>query len=189
MYRAYHNTEVCQLQLFSFSKCYILAYLFSQYHSVDDIKPPKILTRGASDDAKQKVTRALQEIQDRKNEIQPELERITREYQELQVEVQNSQKLVTETKGTIQSMKKTMNKLENSKRKLRELNERLETDNEEEKKQLVDRLKQRVLVSLKAMGAHSESYTQMMEATVKASGAKLNKEVTTVQERISRYVH
>jgi hypothetical protein len=152
---------------------------------VDYVKPAFMLTRGASDDAKEKVIRAVQEIQDRKNKIQPEVDRSTREHEELLVEVQNSQQRAKDAKSQIQNIQKLNAKLENSKRKLREAQAKLETDNEEEKKQLIDTLKQRVLVSLKAMSAHSESYKQMMEATVKTSGAKLNKEVTTVQERLS----
>lgn len=155
---------------------------------MDDIRPAKMLTRGASDDAKEKVNRALQEIQDGKDKIQPEYDQASRESEELLREVQNSQQRAKETKAKIQTIQRTMAKLENYKRKLREAQEKLETDNEDAKKQLVDELKQRVLVSLKAMGVHSESYKQMMDATVKASGAKLNKEVTTVQERITRYV-
>lgn len=162
--------------------------LFPQNNRVDYVRPANMLTRGASDDAKEKVIRAVQEIQDRKNKIQPEVDRTTREYEELLVEVQNSQQRAKDTKAQIQNIQKINAKLENYKRKLREAQEKLETDNEEEKKQLIDTLKQRVLVSLKAMSAHSESYKQMMEATVKTSGAKLNKEVTTVQERLSRLV-
>ena len=155
---------------------------------MDDIRPGRMLTRGASDDAKQKVTQALQEIQDRKNEIQPEVERTRREQEETLIEVQNSQKRTKDAKAQILMIQKSMNKLENIKRKLKDAEAKLDTDDEEEKKQKVDKLKQRVLVSLKAMNAHSESYNQMMEATVKASGAKLNKEITKVRDRITRYV-
>jgi predicted nuclease with TOPRIM domain len=147
-----------------------------------------MLTRGASDDAKQRVTRAVQEIQNRKNEIQPEVEQTTREHEQILGAVQNSQQRTKEVKLQIQTIRRSMSKLENCKRKLGDAQEKLETDNEEEKKQFVDKLKQRVHVSLKAMSAHSESYKQMMDATVKTSGAKLNMEVTTVQERITRYV-
>ena len=154
---------------------------------MDDINPAGILTRGVSDDAKQKVTEKLQEIQDRKNQIQPECDRITREHEELLQQVQNSQQNSKDAKQQIQAHQKIKSKLENYKRKLREAQKRLETDNEEEKRKILLEVKQRVVASLKAMGEHSNSYKKMMEATVKASGAKLNKEVTTVEERISRY--
>ena len=162
--------------------------LFCLTNRVDDVRPARMLTKGASDDAKQKVSQALKAIQNRKDLIQPEVERTTLEHGELLSKVQNSQQRAKDAKAQIQQIQKLVSKLNNYKRKLGEAQEKLEIDDEEEKKRLVDGLKQRVLVSIKAMSAHSESYKQMMEATVKTSGAKLNKEVTTVQERISRYV-
>ena len=155
---------------------------------MDDIRPPRLLSRGASDDAKQKVTRNLKEAQDRVNDMQPEFEQTKLEHDQLLAEVQDLQHQTKDTKAKIQTVQKLSKKLENCKRKQKEAQEKLETDDEEEKKQLVEKLKQRVVVSLKAMSAHSESYKLMMEATVKTSGAKLNKEVTTVHERVSRYV-
>ena len=155
---------------------------------MDDIKPARMLTRGASEDAKEKVARVLQEIQDRKNEIMPEVERTKRKEEELLIETQNSQQRAKDSREQIRMFQKSMTKLDNIKRKLKDAEAKLETDDEEEKQKQVDKLKQRVLVSLKAMSAHSESYKQMMDATVKASGAKLNKEIMVVQERVSRYV-
>jgi len=151
---------------------------------VDDIKPARFLSRGASDDAKQKVARTLKELEDSKNAIQPELEKTAREQQELLGEVQNSQQRAKSAKAQIQMIQRSVAKLENTKRKLKDAEDKLESDNAEAKIELVERLKQRVLVSLKAMDAHSEGYRKVMDATVKASGAKLNKELTTVQERM-----
>jgi len=153
---------------------------------VDNVPPARMLTKGASDDAKQKVSQALKAIQNRKDIIKPEIERTTREHEELLSQVQDSQQRAKDAKAQIQQIQRLVSKLNNYKRKLEEARAKLETDDEEEKKRLIGGLKQRVLVSLKAMSAHSVSYKQMMEATVKTSGAKLNKEVTTVQERISR---
>ena len=151
---------------------------------MDDIKPARFLSRGASDDAKQKVARTLKELEDSKNAIQPELEKTAREQQELLGEVQNSQQRAKSAKAQIQMIQRSVAKLENTKRKLKDAEDKLESDNAEAKIELVERLKQRVLVSLKAMDAHSEGYRKVMDATVKASGAKLNKELTTVQERM-----
>ncbi len=153
---------------------------------MDDIKPAGILTRGVSDDAKQKVAEKLQEIQERKNEIQPEYERITRENEELLIQVQNAQHILKDMRQKIQIHQKSEKKLQNYKRKLSEAERLLEQDNEDEKAELTNNLKAAVLAQIKAIGAHSQSYRKMMEATVKASGAKLNKEVTTAEERTTR---
>lgn len=153
---------------------------------MDDIKPAGILTRGVSDDAKQKVAEKLQEIQGRKNEIQPEYDQIVRENEELLIQVQNAQHILKDMKQKIQIHQKMEKKVENYKRKLREAEQLLEQDNEDEKTELTNKLKAAVLAQIKALGAHSLSYKKMMEATVKASGAKLNKEVTTAEERTTR---
>ena len=147
-----------------------------------------MLTRGVSDDAKQKVAEKLQEIQERKNQIQPEYDRIDHENEELLVQVQSAQEKLKDMKQKIQAHQKLEKKLENYKRKLRDAEKQLEGDNEDEKKSLTNKLKAQILGELKAMGAHSQSYKKMMEATVNASGAKLNKEVATVEERTTRYV-
>lgn len=153
---------------------------------VDDIKPASILTRGVSDDAKQKVAEKLREIQERKNQIQPEYDQIARENEELLGQVQNAQENLKDMKQKIQTHQKTEKKLENYKRKLSDAEKQLEGDNEDEKKNLTNKLKAQILGELKAMGAHSLSYKKMMEATVNASGAKLTKEVATVEERTTR---
>jgi len=152
---------------------------------VDDIKPAKMLTRGASDDAKQKMTEALEEIQDRENEIQPKINETTHEQEDLLKQVQNAQQLSKEKKAMMVMIRKTMQKLDNSKRKLREAEEKLEADDEDEKKKLVETVKQRLVLSLKAMKIYSESNKQMVELTVKASGVKVDKEFAMVQARVS----
>jgi chromosome segregation ATPase len=156
---------------------------------VDDIRPAKMLTKGGNNDvAKQELTQKMQELEDRKNQITPDIQRVDREQQELLMESQNSQQRVKDTKAEIHSVQKVHNKLKNTQRKLSETEEKLGTDDEEQKKELIGDLKKRAIVSLKAMNAHSESYNKVMEATVKASGARLNKELAVVEERTSRYV-
>jgi len=152
---------------------------------VDDIKPSRILSRGASDDAKQKVIQQLQEIESRKTEIQPKIDETAREENELLVQVQNAQQRCKDAKKKIQMIRKSIQKLENTKRKLRQAEEKLKTDDEEEKKQLVEKLKQCLAYSLKAMNAHSECNKKMVELTVKASGVKVDKEFAVVQARVS----
>ena len=101
---------------------------------------------------------------------------------------QNSQQRVKDTKADCHRIQQVHRKLKNFQRKLSETEEKLDTDDDEQKKELVGDLKKRAIVSLKAMNAHSESYNKVMEATVKASGARLNKELAVVEERTSRYV-
>ena len=156
---------------------------------VDDIRPSKILTKGGNNDvAKQELTQKMQELEDRKNKITPDIQRVDREQQELLIESQNSQQRVKDTKADCHRIQQVHRKLKNFQRKLSETEEKLDTDDDEQKKELVGDLKKRAIVSLKAMNAHSESYNKVMEATVKASGARLNKELAVVEERTSRYV-
>ncbi|VEU43232.1 unnamed protein product [Pseudo-nitzschia multistriata] len=152
---------------------------------VDDVRVARFLSRGASDDAKQRVTQKLREVKDRENEIQPKIEQCAREQEDLLLQVQQAQQRSKEIKAKIQTIKKLVQKLQNSKRKLREAEERLETDDEEEKRNLVRKLKQRLEASLKAMNAYSESNKKMVELTVEVAGFKVDKEFALVRARLS----
>lgn len=151
---------------------------------VDDIRPARMLTKGGNtDDAKKRLTQTMQDIKLERNQIEQDIQRVQSEHDELLSESQNSQTRTKDIKAKMHNVRKAKNKLLNIQRKLRETEEKLETSDDEEKKRMISELKNRANSSFKAMNVHSESYNKMMEATVKASGARLNKELAIVVER------
>ena len=146
-----------------------------------------MLTKGGNtDDAKKRLTQTMQDIKLERNQIEQDIQRVQSEHDELLSESQNSQTRTKDIKAKMHNVRKAKNKLLNIQRKLRETEEKLETSDDEEKKRMISELKNRANSSFKAMNVHSESYNKMMEATVKASGARLNKELAIVVERTTR---
>eukprot|EP00531_Pseudo-nitzschia_arenysensis_P017234 CAMPEP_0116132262 /NCGR_PEP_ID=MMETSP0329-20121206/9453_1 /TAXON_ID=697910 /ORGANISM="Pseudo-nitzschia arenysensis, Strain B593" /LENGTH=1129 /DNA_ID=CAMNT_0003626763 /DNA_START=129 /DNA_END=3518 /DNA_ORIENTATION=+ len=149
---------------------------------VDDIKPAKMLSRGASDDAKQRVIQKLEEKQKQKNELQPKFEQLESECNELERERDHAQSIYINGRHEIQELQKSQARLKNAKGKLKAAKKQLENNDDEKKKSIKDDLKKCVRILLTSMTAHSASHKLMMEAKVKSSGAQINKEIATGQE-------
>lgn len=153
---------------------------------VDDIKPAEWLTRGSTDNRKAEYQQKLEEKKRERDELLPALEKAQQEVEEVRVATQQAQAHLKDAQAGKNNVQKMINKLKTSQRKLADIEKELAKDDEEEKQRWIDKLNQRIHVSLKALQAQSDSYKLMMEATVSTSGARLRVEAAKVEERRCR---
>lgn len=154
---------------------------------VDDIRPARLLTKGGNtDNLKKQLTEKMDEEKRKMDEEKRKKDQITSEHDEILRESQNSQKQVKDLKAEITDVKKMKGRLQNIERKLQESEEKLKADDDKEKEKFIGKLKMRAIGSLTAMHMYSESYNKMMESTMKASGARLDKELAVTDERVTR---
>mmetsp|Transcript_2900 Transcript_2900/g.5510 ORF Transcript_2900/g.5510 Transcript_2900/m.5510 type:complete len:1133 (+) Transcript_2900:146-3544(+) len=166
--------------------CLISKYSHKPSIRVDDIKPARMLTRGASEEMKQRVEQELAEATSRRDKIRPSLERAEQELEEIRSMSQEAQHRVKSARENRNNAQKMLTKLQAANRKLGEIQAEIDKDEEGEKAEKVGKLNQRIKLSLKALQAHSQSYQKMLAATVKASGARLNREAAAFEESTSR---
>jgi chromosome segregation ATPase len=152
---------------------------------VDDIRPPKVLRLGASEDAEQRVMQELNVKEGRMAELQPTIDETKARLEEMTIQAQQSQQLVMDITNQIREADSWRNKLQVVEHKLREAESQLSVDNDHEKQEKIDKLNHRIRLSVKVLTSHSDSYKKMMLTTVKASGARLSKEAATVEERLA----
>jgi structural maintenance of chromosomes protein 5 len=150
---------------------------------VDDIRAASWLTRGASEEGKRSVEREWEEKKTDLEEHLPLIEKAQQEYEDMRAKSQQAQSRVKDFQADRTNVQKLINKLQSAQRKLKELEEELAKDDDEEKKNKINELSQRIHHSLKAIKAHSDCYKQMLESTVNASGVRLTVESATVKER------
>ena len=150
---------------------------------VDDIRPAKFLAPGVSEESKQRVQEELKVITERQREIQPAIEEAHRKKAEIEKEAQECREKFKNARDNVANLQKMINKKKNMEAKIRDNEKDLAVSNEEEKEQKAAELNRRIRYSLQALDAHSDSYKNMMKATIKYSGTRLNKEVATVLER------
>jgi chromosome segregation ATPase len=150
---------------------------------VDDIRAAKWLAKGVNEKAKQDVQQELDSINQQLGELQPAAEAAQQNVAELQEGTQKAMEKVKSAKTNMSDLQKLINKKRNAERKHQESVEQLSLDNEGEKKEKIGVLNNRIRHSLVALEAQAESYKRMMIATVKCSGARLNREVVANKER------
>ncbi|KAG7374323.1 chromosome segretation protein [Nitzschia inconspicua] len=150
---------------------------------VDEIRAAQWLTRGSSEEAKLSVERDLKEKRRQIEEIVPRLERTKGELEQVRLTSQEAQARLKDAHAFRVDAQKIINKLNASQRKLEAMEEELAKDDAEEKRTKVDQLNQRIHHSLKALKAHSDSYKLMLKATIETSGARLQVEAATIEER------
>jgi structural maintenance of chromosomes protein 5 len=150
---------------------------------VDDIKVASWLSRGASEEGKRNVERELKEKKEDLEELLPLIGKAQQELDGMRVRSQQAQARVKDSQADRTNVQKMINKLHSALRKLKDFEEELAKDDEDEKKNKVNELNQRIHHSLKAIKAHSDCYKQMLASTVNASGARFTLESATVEER------
>jgi chromosome segregation ATPase len=153
---------------------------------VDEVRPAKWLAPGVSDEEKGKVEQELNELDQRKEKAQTAVQDANNKVAEIQQQAQSIMTKLKTAKANVGDLQKLINKLRNAEHKLKEAEKEVATDDEDEKKQKIGQLNKRIRHSLLALDAQAESYKKMMIATVKISGARLNREVVVVEERKAR---
>lgn len=141
---------------------------------------------GVSDARKQQVKDALDKCDKELEEIQPDITKCKNDLQVYQEQAKASLDQIKSAKENINVLRKFITRKQNHAKKLEEEEAKLAIDNEEEKRDKIQKLDARVRGSLEALNAHAESFRKMMLATSKSSGARLNKEVVAVDERKAR---
>eukprot|EP00934_Nitzschia_sp_Nitz4_P002927 Nitzschia sp. Nitz4//scaffold11_size288233//84805//88427//NITZ4_000754-RA/size288233-snap-gene-0.15-mRNA-1//1//CDS//3329534014//2917//frame0 len=154
---------------------------------VDDIRPAKFLAPGVADDRKAKVQEELDKIESRRSALQPQVDAASDKRGELEEKAQIAKARLTEVRGKVQVLQKVINKLRNAEAKLSDAEAELAVGDQQEKENKVAELNKRLHHSLVALEKHSESYKLMMKATVKSSGALLNKEAAAAEESANHY--
>ena len=155
---------------------------------MDTIKPAKLLSRGDSDDRKEKLQKQLAEANTNEQSIEQNINEMEAEAKELTLKNQEANARVKETSEDIRNVKKLQNKISTLKAKLAELEEELSHDDEEKKDEIKKQLAQRVNSALKAVKAQSDSQKQILLTLVRTTGAYLNKETASADESRTRYV-
>lgn len=150
---------------------------------VDDVRPPKVLLLGASEDAEQRVMKELQEREMQLAGLQPRLDEARGVMDEVCAQTQQAQQFVMDTQSNLKAAESLKKKLQVAQQKLHETESLLSVDDKQEKQEKIDKVNQRIRLSVKALNNHSETYKKLMLTTVRASGARLNKEAATVEER------
>jgi hypothetical protein len=154
----------------------------------DDIKPAKLLSRGASDERKKEFERELTAAKEEKQKIEQALSEMEEEAKDLTVKNQDAQARVKNLQEDIRFANKVQTKLETEKRKLAEFEKELSQDDDQKKDEIKKQLNQRVLGALKAIKNQSESHKQILLTHVRATGAYLNKETASADVSSTRYV-
>lgn len=169
--------------------CHISKYSKKPSIRVDDVKPPKVLRLGVSEDAEQRVLQELRGKEARMAELQPTIDETKARLDEISTQTQQSQHMVLDAANKLKGAESWRKKLEVAQRKLRDAEALLSVDNEHDKQEKIDKLNHRIRLSVKVLSSHSDTYKKLMVTTVRASGARLNKEAATVEERLAGYVY
>jgi chromosome segregation ATPase len=154
---------------------------------VDDVRPAKWLAPGVSEEVKQKVSDDLQTWKEKEQEFLPAVRELEAKVAEAQQEAQNATTRLGVAKDNVTNVTKYHNKIKNAQRKLKESEDALSTDDDEKKQKFISVLKNRVAHSITALEAHAECHKQMMQATYKSAGVRINKDGADAKERHVRY--
>ena len=153
---------------------------------IDTIRPARFLAPGVSEEHKRKVAAELEKLEIRLDEIRPAFEHAKQVEHEANVRAQEVKAKLTTAKGNMEHVRKMENKIRSAEARAREAENELEVNEDDQKETLVSKLNKRILNSLMALEAQSVSYEKMMNATVKASAARLNLEPAKVKEQRAR---
>jgi chromosome segregation ATPase len=154
---------------------------------IDDVRPAKWLAPGVSEEVKQKFSDDLQMWKDKEQEVLPAVQELEAKVAEAQKQAQDATARLGVAKENVTNVTKLHNKIKNAQRKLKESEDALSTDDEEEKQKFITVLKNRVAHSITALEAHAECHKQMMQATYKSAGVRINKDRADADERHARY--
>lgn len=158
----------------------------NEFTRIDNIKAPKYLGAGTSEDAKRETMEQLQSAQQSLEALRPAVEAAQEEVARHESGVQDAQRRLKDAKDNKNNLTKHESRLKNAQRKLKEAEAELATDDEEEKEKLISALKNRVSHSITALEAHAECHRQLMQATYKSAGARINKDKLVSDERRAR---
>lgn len=150
---------------------------------IDEVRPAKWLAPGVSEEEKQQVQQELEEYDQKLAEIQLDMEKAKSEMVEFQNEAAQALSRFKKAQQDMKDLKKLLSKVKTAEIKAQEAKAACEVDDEEEKNQKIGILNKRIKHSIVAVEAHAESYKKMMIATVKSSGARLNREKVMADER------
>ena len=154
---------------------------------IDDVRPARWLAPGVSEEVKQKVSDDLQTWKEKEQEFLPAVQELEAKVAEAQQEAQDATTRLAMAKENVTNVNKLHSKIKNAQRKLKESEDALSTDDEEEKQKCISVLKNRVAHSITALEAHAECHKQMMQATYKSAGVRINKDGADAKERHARY--
>lgn len=148
---------------------------------IDTIKPAKWLAPGVSADDKKRVSEELKNKEEKLNAARPALEQAEKAAAEANARAQDAKAKMAKAKETVEAARRMQNKIRTGEAKLQGAEKELEVDDNEEKAKQVSELLKRVHHSLMALEAQSSSYDNIMKATVKSSGARLNVEAAKMK--------
>jgi uncharacterized protein YgiM (DUF1202 family) len=160
---------------------------FNAALKIDNVRPARWLAPGVSEEVKQKFSDDLQSWKEKEQEVLPAVQEAEAKVAEAQQQAQDATSRLGVAKENVSNVTKLHNKIKNAQRKLKEAEDALETDDEEGKQKFISVLKNRVAHSITALEAHAECHKQMMQATYKSAGVRINKDSADAQERHARY--
>ena len=152
---------------------------------VDDVRDARWLARSDPDSDRKKdmVKQELEDLTAQHEALRPKLQEAEQKIPELADAVKRASARLGDARNNLQNLTAIFRRLQIAESRLKESEQALAVDNEEEKKQKVDALNNRIRHSLGALDAQAESYRKMMVATVKCAGVRLNRDVVKNEER------
>mmetsp|Transcript_41702 Transcript_41702/g.120457 ORF Transcript_41702/g.120457 Transcript_41702/m.120457 type:complete len:1122 (+) Transcript_41702:155-3520(+) len=150
---------------------------------IDSVRPAKWLAPGVSEEEKERVKKEYDEISARREEALPAMESAKQAAVAAEQQVKDAMNKMKKAKENFMIIKRMEGKKETQEAKLRDAERQLEESDDVEKNRLTTEINNRVDTSIQALQKHAKSYQEMMKATVKYTGLRLNIESAKVGEQ------
>ncbi|ACI65917.1 predicted protein [Phaeodactylum tricornutum CCAP 1055/1] len=154
----------------------------------DDISQARLLAPGVNPRVKKEAEDRIAEANAEMNELRPAIEDSQKEKNKTELAAQEVKAKLQSSKQSLESLKKFQQKLENARNKLDDARRDLESDDEKEKKALVQSLMNRVAHGVSALEVHAQQHEQMLLATMENAGLQISRNDFSVAERRAKYV-
>ncbi len=154
---------------------------------VDEINMPRWLAPGVNPSLKAATEQELHDAHENIDRLRPAVQEAEAKLEQVQSEAQMASARVKEAKQRKEGLEKLVSKIEHAKRKLRDVEDaERNAQDEQEKKELSQALRNRVANSISALESHVTLHSQLIQATVSTSAVRINKECLAVAERKAR---
>jgi len=151
--------------------------------SQDELRTPRLLTRGVPPDAKKALEDEIKQLNEDLLESERSVADLRARREGLEKQMQGSASRLKNAKDSLGKITKHHQSLERAKRKLMEAEELAVSDNPAEKKKLVRRFQLQMKSCVTALEAHADQQAQIMQFTFSQAGVRINQDISAAAMR------